>query len=91
MSLSYREYISFIHLFSMRPWDHFTDVLQYEFKGVIKTQTKHRVPMVKQTSSSGNVSGIILSPHEPKRGERLPSIKEPLDSDTASRRTSFDR
>ena len=67
-------------------------MLQYEYKGVIKTQTKHRVPMVKRTSSSGNVSGI-MSPItiESKHIDRLPSIKEPVDSDTASRRTSFDR
>lgn len=75
----------------LRPWDQYTDVLQYEYKGVIKTQTKHRVPIVKQTSSSGNVAGILMSPVDNKRAERLPSIKEPLDSDTASRRTSFDR
>jgi len=76
----------------LRPWDPCTDVKQYEHQGVIKSQTKHRIPMVKRTSSAGNVSNAVSNAaHSSAAAKKMSSIKEPLYPDDVSRRTSFDR
>jgi len=76
----------------LRPWDLQADLMQFEDKGVIKTQTKHRVPLVKRSSSSPNILNTIpLSISDKGKPGRLPSIQEPVDSDTGSRRASYDR
>lgn len=74
----------------LRAWDPVTDMMQFEHNGVIKSRTRHRVPMVKRTSSQLNVSGTVSPVNISEQASRLPSIKEPDDSDT-SRRNSYDR
>ena len=78
-------------VFSVRPWDTQTDVTQFEHQGVIKTQTKHRVRIVKRTSSVLNVSSVSPSVKEKPKQNRMPTIREPPDSDFGSRRNSYDR
>ena len=75
--------------YSLRAWDPVTDMIQFEHNGVIKSRTKHRVPMVKRDNSQHNISIGSNTPLN-KDGSRLPSIKEPEFSD-GSRRNSYDR
>lgn len=72
--------------FSLRAWDTGADLMQYEYKGVIKTQTRHKVPLVKRTTSIAN----ILTNTTPEKVKRLPSIREP-NSESGSRKNSYDR
>lgn len=75
----------------LRAWDPVTDMIQFEHNGVIKSRTKHRVPMVKRANSQMNISVGPTTPMNKSEGTvRLPSIREPEFSDT-SRRNSYDR
>lgn len=76
--------------FSLRAWDPVTDTIQFEHNGVIKSRTRHRVPMVKRTTSKQNISVTTPLNRSMDGGTRMPAIKEPEFSDT-SRRNSFDR
>ena len=92
MVLLQDQYIYFCFYFSLRAWDTITDLMQFEHQGVIKTQTRHRVPMVNRTMSSANISSS-MSPAlvERAKAQKLPSFKEPIGSDAGSRRNSCDR
>lgn len=70
----------------LRAWDTGADLMQYEYKGVIKTQTRHKVPLVKRTTSIAN----ILTNTTPEKVKRLSSIREP-NSESGSRKNSYDR
>ncbi|XP_066934396.1 oxysterol-binding protein-related protein 8-like isoform X1 [Clytia hemisphaerica] len=78
----------------LRAWDPVTDMQQFEHNGVIKSRTRHRVPMVKRTMSQLNITPSSNTPlnRSMDGGVRLPSIKEPQSQfSDSSRRNSYDR
>lgn len=90
MSTQHRFLKYLLDFSSVRPWDPMTDLKEYEYEGIIKTQYRLKAPMVRTTS--------LLSVQTPENKKPLSKRKRPSSGRSRgsgqakdSRRSSMDR